>query len=658
MDLSEFKPPVRLSMTDEEIYKALGEAQATEDGIAKAMAIVEEQANLREHDNQVLAEWVARMQSDTRPQAKIALENLEREKQGLQPLPISESLPEPEAPASISEDEIIAALNEAYSATSEPAVEAVETIEDVVEEPAAEISAVEEADEFDALLAEAATEATSAIPVSAPQEFSVAAEPAEEFFVSADEDALVQEEEQEAKLAVKPSGWWDSLGFWAITRGVVLPVVLAYLSVVNGVSLGSALTGFTAASIVVAGLEVARHFTRSRGASNIELANRATFGVFGAALPGLASLAARLTALLVVLLGFVSAFDGAFALNFAFSDEVVPGLTVATLIAVSFALIAFVIALFASRALRFINAVAGLLLVGGFIFAGLATREQIAFDNLDWSVSLDSAARVALFVAASAFLLNGSDRSSRSLARHSAKPLLRWTGFVAVVYVLPLAVYAHFLLAFNMQVSADGFGLLDYFSRVLDSPWASLVLWVTLVGFLALTLNLAAAANESIASFASNRNRWWFGVASLVLISIALWLVPDWALMLQILALLTIPMAAASGFFAADALLRRGEYHEASLLRSYGFYKAANPISLVGFVLVTVGGLALLPEMPALPWLGFSGVSTEFAVLISFGAAIVWQLATALPRIRQQQNEVAEVESRKASLNEFRGFGE
>ncbi|MEY4311189.1 MAG: hypothetical protein RLZ71_1115, partial [Actinomycetota bacterium] len=73
MDLSEFKPPVRLSMTDEEIYKALGDAQATEDGIAKAMAIVEEQANLREHDNQVLGEWIARMQADSRPQAKVAL---------------------------------------------------------------------------------------------------------------------------------------------------------------------------------------------------------------------------------------------------------------------------------------------------------------------------------------------------------------------------------------------------------------------------------------------------------------------------------------------------------------------------------------------------------------------------------------------------------
>ncbi|MEY2676434.1 MAG: hypothetical protein RL510_454, partial [Actinomycetota bacterium] len=216
MDLSEFKPPVRLSMTDEEIYKALGDAQATEDGIAKAMAIVEEQANLREHDNQVLGEWIARMQADSRPQAKVALENIERAKQGLEPLPITELMEESQTPSLVSEDQIIAALNEAYSSPSQVGVESDATIiEEVeveelvletlgpVEEPIAEAVTEEANDEFDALLAEAATEATSAIPVSVPVEEPIAPQPTEEFFVSADEDALVDEE---SKLPGKPSG--------------------------------------------------------------------------------------------------------------------------------------------------------------------------------------------------------------------------------------------------------------------------------------------------------------------------------------------------------------------------------------------------------------------------------------------------------------------
>jgi hypothetical protein len=668
MDLSEFKPPVRLSMTDEEIYKALGDAQATEDGIAKAMAIVEEQANLREHDNQVLGEWIARMQADSRPQAKVALENIERAKQGLEPLPITELMEESQTPSLVTEDQIIAALNEAYSSPSQVGVESdAEIIEEVeveelvletvesVEEPIAEAVTEEGNDEFDALLAEAATEATSAIPLSVPVEEPIAPQPTEDFFVAADEDALVEEE---SKLTGKPSGWWDSVGFWTVSWGVLLPVVLAYLSVVNGVSLGSALVGFGAALLLVAGLEVSRHFARLRGASSMEFASRATFGVFGAALPGLVTLAVRLVGLAILLLAFVSSFDGAFALPINFADELLPGVSFGAGIALLIALIAFCFAAFAARFIRFANAAVGLLLLGGFVFAALATRQEIAFENIDWSLSVESAAKVSLFVVAAAFLLNGSERFTRLSFSATSKPWLRWSGFVGAAVVLPIAVFTHFLLAFNMQVSADGFALLDFFGRVLDSTAASVVLWVVLIGFIGLALNLAVAANESITAFGLNANRWWFSLIASVSVSAVVLFSPDWAFWTQLLAILVAPMAALAGFSVVDSLLRRGEYHEASLMRSYGFYKSLNPFSVVGYVLSTALGLSLLPATSAFAWLGFSGVATEFASLAAFAAAALWHFATALPRIRQQQKEVAEVESRKASLNQFSGFGE
>ena len=48
MDSTNFTPPARRSMTDEEITTALGNAQADEAGITSAMELLETQAQLRD----------------------------------------------------------------------------------------------------------------------------------------------------------------------------------------------------------------------------------------------------------------------------------------------------------------------------------------------------------------------------------------------------------------------------------------------------------------------------------------------------------------------------------------------------------------------------------------------------------------------------------
>lgn len=144
----------------------------------------------------------------------------------------------------------------------------------------------------------------------------------------------------------------------------------------------------------------------------------------------------------------------------------------------------------------------------------------------------------------------------------------------------------------------------------------------------------------------------------LVAVVICIYFIAEWSTWVDAGWLLVGPAALVAGFTVSDALLRRGEYHEASLLRSYGFYGPVNLTSVIGFAVLAAGVLAITPANSTFVWLGFAGWTTPFASLIAFGAALVFGLATSIPRIKKQQHEVSEVELRKASLNAFPGFGE
>lgn len=378
-------------MSDEEIYQALGSAQASEDGIAKAMAIVEEQANLREHDNKLFAEWVALMQASPEPQAKIALENVERVKQGLEPLPLTSPVvdvaaalnaahEQPEAlevavedsqPESSIEEVALVEVQEEeeeslQSIFADLPVESipesvfeevvVETIEIVVEPPVApEVESVEES--FDALLAEAASEATSSIMVTGVSgkpavTFEVDDPKVENFEVSADEDALVIEESQVAKAK---SGWWANTSFWVLATGVFVPVVAAFLVLASGVSFGTALVGFSVGLVVNLGLIISAHFTSARSGEPNVVTSRATFGVFGASLPGLAAIGFAIALLNLTAIGATSSFDGVFDTEISFGDEFFGGITYASAIPIALAISALLIAGFAPRAVRWIS---------------------------------------------------------------------------------------------------------------------------------------------------------------------------------------------------------------------------------------------------------------------------------------------------------------
>ena len=639
MDLSEFKPPVRLSMTDEEIFVALGKAEASEDGLAKAMAIVEEQANLRQHDNQLFSEWVHRMQTSDSPLAKIALENVERAKHGLEPLPLlmpeSEPAPEP-----------VLAFEESL-------------IEVEIETPTVVSDEDNSDDLFDALLADAATEATGAIPVMGEAEVpaftyshDVVETEIEDFEVAADEDALVQEESAGAK---EFSGWWHALSNIVLVTGVLFPVLISFLVADSKVSFGTAITGFVVGTLGQLGFYLASHFTGKRTENATVLTRRATFGVHGAIFPGIAVVGLSLTALLLVAIGSSAASNGAIAGLPAFGDAVLGAVTLGQLVSIGIVALAAGIIAVSGRRLRFVTAAAAALLVIGFVVVAIGTRSAIDLSAINFSIDFGTAGTIALLLSLVAAVNFHNIPKVRAVGS-GLSTVWRWVGVVAAIVLLPTAVFAHFVLFYSQNVAMSGFDLLNQLLRA--STFGDPALWVLLFGAVFATVALIKSLLKNLHLLGLNRVSNWWLLAVVAAAGALLVLLPDWNLWLDVARFLLVPALAAVGLAIGETIIRRGAYHEASLQRGYGFYHSFGWTGLAGFVIATGLGWGLAAPSQLFAWLGFFGKVSALAPAAAALAGLLWGAVALIPVVRSQQRAVAEVEERKASLSGFVGFTE
>lgn len=139
-------------------------------------------------------------------------------------------------------------------------------------------------------------------------------------------------------------------------------------------------------------------------------------------------------------------------------------------------------------------------------------------------------------------------------------------------------------------------------------------------------------------------------------------------LAIDYLAFAAVPISAWAGIFISDVLIRRIAYHEISLNRSYGFYKAFNVTNTIGFVLASGVGFGLIDsEIPALNWQGyllFWLPNPEFwslgnmAILTTFSIGVLLPLVFGIPRIKRQEREVQAIEARRSELLDVLGLVE
>ena len=637
MDLSEFKPPVRLSMSDEDIQAALGSAAANEEGMLAAMAMLEEQATLRDQDNQALAAWVAKMQADPRPEAAIALQNLERSKAGLEPLPF-EPVVEP---------------------VEEPVVELV--VEPVFEPVAEEQEPV--ADDFDSILMEATAEATTAVELPAapaePEVVEIEAAPVDNFEVSADEDAVVFEEQQSMKPAEpKDRAWLFRLGSWALFGAVFPAIALGVFSALSFSGFANLTIGFAVGSTLAYGVHLTGFATASRSDRGLSVISRATFGVWGAGLPGVVSLLARLSLFIGLLLFVVNSTALAFPELPKASDPVVLGVPFGLILSASLAVAVGLVVAFASGVLRWIYAVSGVLVLLAGLALAIASMGAIDFSSLNTNVN----AATVFTTAAITFLVQGVATfglESRGFAIKSKLPSgwLQQVLFPVFYVLIPVALFAHVQAIFDtnaINFLFDPSGILQNVFGDFAGVVSAVTPWLAIVAVVSFLLGLFDSAVESTGALGANARTWWQALLLVVVAVFALVALPEQETWLQVSMVALIAFAANLGAIAADALLRRGSYHDASLLRGYGFYQRFNVLGLVTYVVALAAALLLTKTFS----LRSFGVDIEsvidslapYSAFIMFGITFVLSFAISIPRIREQQAEAKDIEERRQAL--------
>ena len=604
MEQSEFTPPARQSLTDEQISQQLGSAKADEAGMLAAMDFLEAQTNLRAADNAAMESWISRMKESQDPRAAIALENLDRSKQGLEPLPISESV-SPEQPAT----------------------------------------------QFDQLLGGSAEEAAE-----------VFEEKQVDDSLATEIDELVHETGIKGLRLASASNWVLGIGILAPALGASfaaingLNFVTSILAGVVGILVG--------VKVNLLALLTARR--TNRGLAVASRSTFGVFGaivpgllVLVAAVFAVGTFAFGagkfLNNTVVGLPGFETKL-----LELGSSHQ----LTVGALAVVVLVLVPVGLAIFGGKTARVLKiSLAAILLVGFVAVAGL-TVSGIDYLNLAGNFELNGFLIVApVFALLVSVLTYGLDGDSLSIASWGAsRARLGWPVLI-FGFLLPMLTYGHIAALLNGHEFKSAESVVTFLLRV-GKPIeiaSTLLVDLSIVAVIGLIYLGVSRLIEALKTLGLNH----IGYGSAVIVALTLLvltavesvLAPD-ALSLngEITSLLLIPSGAWLGALLTETVMRRGKYHDASLTRSYGFYGAFNWLALITFVLSVVFALSITQTFGSVNFVGFLSstihitVSPTLAALIAMGTSVIFTLAVGFPAIIRQQRETKAIADRQYDL--------
>jgi NCS1 family nucleobase:cation symporter-1 len=626
MEHSEFMPPQRQSLTDQEISQQLGAAQADEAGMLAAMDFLEQQTKLREMDNASTEAWLNKMRASSDPRAVTALENLERAKLGLPQLPLIS--PVPEFPVFNPSTPIPPVNNVGIGSTEE----SVGAFDDLIRQPVSEV-------------------ATGAVEILGSE------------FVTEDN---VSDELDEIPSPVVKGFRLVSAANWVIGFGVLVPAVGAGIAAVNGLNfVTSILAGLVGVLVGVKvnifGLVAARRTKRG-----LAVASRASFGVFGAIVPGVLLLLSGLFAIGTIAFASGKYFNNTIVGLADFKQAVLKfgdfTVSLGTLVSIGFILVAGVLAIFGGSFVRWTKIVFAALILLGFVGFAVYTISGIDYMNLAGVFQPDKFLVVApIFALVVSVFTYGLDGESLAAAAWGAKrKTLTWPIFI-FGFLLPLLSYGHIAAILNGHDYSNGIQVIQQLLGSGNIISSTILVNLGVLAVIGLLLVGVSKLIEALKTLGTNHVG--YGLATiaslagiLVISTIALLAANPLGFGLAMTSILLIPAASWLGVVLTETLIRRGRYHDASLTRSYGFYGAFNWVAIVGFVITVVAALSLTKPIGSLTWLGFlsgpTGLSftPSTSALLAIGFEVLFTLATAFPRIIRQQLETKTVEDRKFDL--------
>jgi purine-cytosine permease-like protein len=664
-------------MSDDELNAEVMRLQSQPDGLMAAMALIEAQNLLRQQDSFAYSQWQlqAQMQaasappivSEPEPQtpAQVFPEAITPEP-AIVPAPAVAIVPPVVNPTEVSSlapavsetavDDIVAALNRNY--------ENAETDQSVATELAEPVPVVQNDP-----VGFVEPEPIASLPTV---EVEISSEPE----LAEDEQAIEVTEVSRTKTSAALSWSWISVA------SSPLVLVLAAFLKESGASLAQALVviaGLIVTTAVFAGIG---SVAAKRGSSPIAVVSRAAFGVWGNVFPAIVMLLVKIVwsiALLIfgarILSPLISSqpWFAVISAQFVFPAE----FTALMLTAIPMVLISSLVAGFGGIAMLRAQQVAGafsligILGIGYFVFSANSILDLQQGQLLGAPALIDLA--IFCFVLFGFTVFSQSGDFARKLPVETPGAKVFFLSFVSTLFI-PLMVGVMGVLWIFM--AEDSFGLL-LTDQLIPTIAAAAPIWV-FIGFVVAVglsvLQLLANSIYSLAGALASVAAKIPGAISVLLLAIVLlagtlgssMLLATssvLAILIELLILVSVVAASYTGIVIADALIRRRDYHEVSLTRDYGFYGRFNFANLIGFILATALGFGYLNGTGALSfWAGYLGDFTpsifDFAgsnigIAMAFGLAILFPVLFGIPRIKNQETKLAELDERREELKEY-----
>ena len=617
MTNAEFDRPVPQALDNDALEIALAEAKQSSDGLLAAMVLLEQQDQLRRADEEALEAWrTAKQQanqtgSETAESSQTAHETHDQTPGEADPFVETASNSEefdssgdefPYEPISASEVTVTTALNQIVADVNE-AFSPLAAAEDV--------TALEEQEQTE--------------PSESSQEDVV------------DSVSALPEQSVSKSAKVSMPFDWKSLALPLLVGGTFAGYGASFTSVGLGLAVGAAFSWL----FTLIGIK-----SEQRSGNSHQVMSRATFGVWGAALPTAGQLAVRI----LLLCGIVAWAVMQQMSSVGITDAVFNGPLTVNLASAAAAVITVALAALGllKRTSRITQAVFSSTALALSLLAGVLNFSALQAVTPDFATTATITITYLVF---DALILGPSRRTDmgspfRAMVQASGlrQLLPSLAASIAIATVLGMA-------AQGQNGSTGGVGNAIY-AFIVDLGFLPLLLASLSIG-----LELIHRIADDMASLRVSKI--WASVFVLVIASVGVLLFSSQ--IPQVIAGFTVLLAAmsvgANVPYLTEALMRRGSFHDVSLQRGYAFYKRAGIASLFGYVLISALGFLLTPY----GWLG-SGAA-GYTVTPLFGAATgvvyllaisaIWTLATSWVRIRYQQSEVLGLERRR---NEIAGF--
>ena len=475
----------------------------------------------------------------------------------------------------------------------------------------------------------------------------------------------------------------SQLFVWSSLSVGVAPILLAYLSLAFDLTALDRIVSFAIAFALSALIFTVVAIGGKRSGLSTLFLSRAAFGVTANVVPAIAQVFSKLAIGSALMVSAIGLFSGNIvglpkfnetAVSFGSID--IPWMAV---IAGVLLILASVVALLGGKVLHWAQlSVAGvgaltLLLFIGFSAGGL----QVKADEFTFSGNvLPMVSLIVLVVATFAGLwVNSVADFTRKIAMAESGKMVALYVSLAVG-VLPFLISAFSVLltaslSANFRVAAlsNPFGAIFEIvpswlaSLVLVSAgltllsWAASWLYSSSVGLAAVSIKLRRYISQPIVLVLALA-----GVVAMIQLPAS----HSTALLNGFIVVSAVLVLSWAGIFVSDIALRRIAYHEVSLTRDYGFYRAFNASNLVGFILSVALGLGFVSSTASeFAWLGYIAkpigaidwASTNIGILIALGFASLFPLLFGRNRIKGQEIEVLKIEARKKDLDGV-SFGE